>query len=86
MTVLITGGSGMIGSAISKALIAKGHAVSILTRKLPAEPPSQGLRYHQWNPEKGLMDAAAIRTADAIVHLAGANVGDGRWTAARRLT
>ncbi|MDB5197241.1 MAG: hypothetical protein JWP88_1612 [Flaviaesturariibacter sp.] len=82
--ILITGGTGMIGTAITKALLAKGHTISILSRRLPKAQASKGLLYAEWNPAAGTIDPAAIQSADAIIHLAGANVADGRWTNKRK--
>lgn len=79
-TVLITGGSGMIGTALTKALRSKGYRVMILTRKKNANNPDE----KEWNVESGTIDEEAIHEADYIVHLAGANVADGRWTAKRK--
>lgn len=81
-TVLITGGTGMIGSSLAKELVRRGHRAVVLTRR--NEPPSENVTYRKWNVERGTIDEAAVREADFIVHLAGANVADGRWTAARK--
>lgn len=81
-TVLITGGTGLIGSALTKALTAKGYRVIILTRK--AKPSSNNVLYKEWNVKKGTIDEEAIRDADCIVHLAGANVAEKRWTDKRK--
>ena len=84
-TVLITGGSGMIGTALSKALVNKGHDVIILSRH-PEETKNatSAYRYAKWNIEEGFIEEASIKAADHIVHLAGANVADGRWTEKRK--
>lgn len=81
-TVLITGGTGLVGSALTKALIAKGYAVIIVTRK--ARLAEGKVSYAVWDPEKGLIDEAAVSRADYIINLAGANVAGGRWTAKRK--
>jgi len=70
----------MIGSALTKELHRKGHRVVILTRKKKAGEPD----FKEWNVENGTIDEDAIREADYIVHLAGANVADGRWTQKRK--
>lgn len=77
-TITITGGTGLIGSALTKKLLQKGHDIIILTRK--AKPASGKLQYKEWDVKKGTVDASAITESDFIVHLAGANVSDGRWT------
>ncbi len=81
-TVLITGGTGLIGTAITKALVDKGYTVYILTRK--ARPSHGNLIYKEWNVRAQTIDETAISEADFIVHLAGANVADGRWTDKRK--
>lgn len=81
-TIVITGGTGMVGTALTKLLVDKGHEVIILTRR--AKPAKGNIRYKEWNVEGGTIDASAITEADYIVHLAGANVADGRWTEKRK--
>jgi hypothetical protein len=80
MKVLVSGGSGMVGSAVLAALRADGHAAGRLVR--PGTAPAAGDAV--WDPAGGATDAAELEGADAIVHLAGANIGQGRWTAARK--
>lgn len=84
-TILVTGGSGMIGTALSKALLEKKYKVIILSRD-PArlKPGHPNLSYAGWNIAKQEIDAGAIGTADHIVHLAGAGVADRRWTEKRK--
>ncbi len=82
-TVLITGGTGMIGTALTRQLLAKGYDVIILSRK--ARPSqTKGLTYAEWDLGKGTIDPNALAAADYIVHLAGANVAEGRWTDKRK--
>lgn len=83
-TVLISGGTGMIGSALSAHLTGRGYSVIILTRHAPDQKPRNGISYASWDPAKGTMDATAFSRADHLVHLAGANVGEGRWTKKRK--
>ena len=83
-TVLITGGTGLIGQALTKELIAKGYEVIILSRKPGKEEKRDRLSYAQWDIEKQSIDGKAIQKADYIVHLAGANVAQGRWTDKRK--
>jgi len=82
-TVLITGGTGLVGAALSKALVAEGFAVIILTRK-PRPSTEAGISYAAWDINKGELDTDALRRTDHIVHLAGANVAEGRWTDERK--
>ena len=82
-TVLITGGTGMVGSQLTKHLSSSGYKVIILTRKLPAiKPADPNIDYALWDVKKQTIDLQAIQQANHIVHLAGAGVVDKRWTAA----
>ncbi len=83
-TVLITGGTGLVGTALTKALEKKGYDVIILTRD-PSKYTSAGkVRYAKWDIDKSFIDAVAMQHADAIVHLAGEGVADKRWTEERK--
>jgi len=84
-TVLITGGTGLIGRALTKALLEKGYEVIILTRS-PAKSTTHTSRlsYAAWDLAAQMIDAAAIIKADHIIHLAGAGVADQRWTKKRK--
>jgi uncharacterized protein len=82
-TVLITGGTGLIGTALSKALVQKGYEVVILTRKPRAETEA-GISYARWDMQKETIDVTAFSKSDYLVHLAGANVAEGRWTEKRK--
>jgi len=81
-TVLIAGGSGLIGKALSKLLLENGYEIIILSRNTKKTYP--GVSTAQWNINKQEIDATAIQQADYIIHLAGANVGDKRWTKKRK--
>ena len=91
-TVLITGGTGMIGKAITKALLERNYNVIVLTRnvgkgtryKAQGTNASSRLTYAEWNIEKQTIDADAISKADYIIHLAGANLGEKRWSKKRK--
>lgn len=80
-TILITGGTGMIGKALTQALVEKDHKVIILTRKKPAIQYGSRVSYAVWDIKKQTIEADAVAAADHIVHLAGAGVADKRWTA-----
>ncbi|HEU5030277.1 MAG TPA: TIGR01777 family oxidoreductase [Spirillospora sp.] len=77
MRVTVTGSSGLIGSALVRALREDGHDVLRLVRREPAAPDEA-----RWSPPDGCVEAAALEGADAVVHLAGAGVGDRPWTKA----
>lgn len=79
MKVLVTGASGFIGSALRRALAEAGHQAVALVRRAPRP----GAAEIHWDPG-GAIDAATFTGADAVVHLAGENVGAGRWTAERK--
>ncbi|HJS53535.1 MAG TPA: TIGR01777 family oxidoreductase [Chitinophagaceae bacterium] len=81
-TVLITGGTGMIGRALTQALIERGYAVIVLTRKIPGTMLDNKSRisYAAWDIEKQTIDKNAFAIADYIIHLAGANFADKRWS------
>ncbi|HEY4110650.1 TIGR01777 family oxidoreductase [Puia sp.] len=79
-TILITGGTGLIGTALTTLLREKGHRVLILSRGGSAGNPD----VFQWDPGKGVIDPEAVRQADFIVHLAGAGVADKRWSKKRK--
>jgi uncharacterized protein (TIGR01777 family) len=81
-TILITGGTGLVGSALTRLLISKGYDVIILSRS--KKESKNGIRYAQWNVGEATIDEDAVRAADVIIHLAGAGVADKRWTKQRK--
>ena len=83
-TVLIAGGTGLIGSAIAKSLLEKNYEVIILTRDPGKYQSKENISYAKWDIENQFIDPVALTKADYIIHLAGANVGDKRWTAKRK--
>ncbi|MEN9610311.1 MAG: hypothetical protein RLZZ628_1125 [Bacteroidota bacterium] len=80
-TILIAGGTGLIGQRLSEILKQMGYNVLHLSRKANwnASFPA-----YFWNPSRGEIDETAIAKADYIIQLAGAGVADGRWTNARK--
>jgi uncharacterized protein len=84
-TVLISGGTGLIGSALSKALVAKDYKVIILSREYSKTAnENDKISFAHWDPARQIIDHAAIRSAGAIINLAGANVAEKRWTRERK--
>lgn len=82
--VLITGGTGMVGEAITKALLQKGYSVTVLTRDTTKTQPVEGVSYAHWDINNQIIDKDAVCRADYIIHLAGAGVADKRWTSKRK--
>jgi uncharacterized protein (TIGR01777 family) len=83
-TVLITGGTGLIGSALASELLNRGYDVIILTRSPEKYSNSSRLNYAKWDIEKQTIDGNAITKADYIIHLAGEGIADKRWTLKRK--
>lgn len=83
-TVLITGGTGLVGTALTRRLLTLGYRVGIFTRSAKRRSADPNLFYSRWNPAKGEVDHKTISEAHAIINLAGANVGSRRWTKARK--
>lgn len=79
MNVLVTGSHGLVGSALVPGLRADGHRVLRLVRDAP-----EGDDDVRWDPDAGSIDTAALAGVDGVVHLAGAGIGDKKWTAARK--
>ncbi|WP_210634324.1 TIGR01777 family oxidoreductase [Streptomyces sp. GESEQ-13] len=73
--IAVAGASGLIGSALVRSLTADGHTVLRLVRREPRSADEI-----RWEPDRGTVDAAGLAGCDAVVNLAGAGVGDRRWT------
>jgi uncharacterized protein len=91
--VLITGGSGLIGTRLSEILLKRGFSVShlgrkkvvkIQTRPTNSERKNPAIKIYNWDVEKGIIDAKALLEADYIIHLAGAGIADKNWSDARK--
>ncbi len=84
-TVLITGGTGLIGKALTNLLVGHNYDVIILTRSAEGKShQSPRVSFAEWDVEKQTIDEAAVAKADHLVHLAGAGVADERWTNSRK--
>lgn len=81
--ILITGGTGLVGSALTNTLVEQGHQVIILSRTSKSSP-DKNITYATWDIRIQTVDAEAIAKADYIFHLAGAGIADKRWTEARK--
>jgi uncharacterized protein (TIGR01777 family) len=78
--ILVSGTSGLVGTALVERLTGDGHTVVRLVRAASAAASGTAL----WDPTQGVFDGMAAEGAEAVVHLAGENVASGRWTATRR--
>ena len=78
-SVLITGGTGLVGTAVKTLLEAKGYEVVLLSRS-----KSSVKGHAHWDINAGTIDSNAIAEADYIIHLAGAGVADKRWSESRK--
>ncbi len=79
MRILVSGAGGLIGSALVRRLAAPIEVVRLVRRE-----PAPGAAEIRWDPAAGTIDAERLEGLDAVVHLAGENVGSGRWTSARK--
>lgn len=90
MRIVIAGSSGLIGSALTASLLADGHQVVRLVRREPAsampdaEAAEARVSEARWAPSAAHLSSSVLDGADAVVNLAGAGVGDHRWTPAYR--
>jgi uncharacterized protein len=80
MRILLSGSSGLIGSALLSELATAGHAVRRLIR--PGRTPPQG--DVAWDPAAGCIDTASLEGFDAVVRLAGESTASGRWNLKRK--
>ncbi|QTD37153.1 TIGR01777 family oxidoreductase [Polaribacter batillariae] len=76
--ILITGGTGLVGSKLTELLIAKKHTVRILSRS------PENKNEFKWNVSSSYIDEKALENIDYIIHLAGAGIADKRWTDERK--
>src|ERR1700759_3507964 len=79
MRIVVTGSSGLIGSALVPALRADGHEVRRLVRRRPA-----GADESAWDPARHSIDPGALDGINAVVNLAGAGIADRRWSESRK--
>lgn len=78
-SILIAGGSGFVGSALTESLGSQGYLVKHLTRSTPRSD-----RDVQWNPASGEIDRQSVEDADIVINLAGASIAGGWWTEKRK--
>ena len=75
--ILITGGSGLIGTRLTTMLLDRGYTVSHLSRKRTG---LEKIKTYQWNPSEGIIEDEAFTDIHYIIHLAGENIASHRWT------
>lgn len=81
-SIAIAGSSGMVGQALCEALLENGWQVFALVR--PETDSKSNIETVAWEPGEGDLDPEKLDGLDAVVHLGGANIADGRWTEARK--
>ncbi len=81
-TILITGGTGMIGLRLAQMLKAQGHTLHLLSRTSKPVQPYDSV--FSWDVKKGNLDERSLDNVEVIVHLAGAGIADQRWTDERK--
>jgi uncharacterized protein (TIGR01777 family) len=84
MHIIVAGGTGFIGTALTKSLLAEGHQVWILTRNLQTARLAEGARGVGWDGRTTSGWGELVSQVDAIVNLAGESLGSGPWTGARK--
>ena len=86
MKILITGATGFVGKRLVRALINLGHKVSVLTRDTESARKRLPLicTFYKWEPELYPPSSQSFDGVDAVIHLAGENIADGRWTSKRK--
>lgn len=84
LTVAVTGGSGLVGSALIPFLVAGGHRVVGFVRGATGRSRSPAERVVEWDPDARRLDPAHLEGVDAVVHLSGESVAGGRWTEAKK--
>lgn len=80
MKLVIAGGTGLIGSALSLQLLEKGHSLTILTRSPVSRPPTADIKYQSWSPSLPGTWEETIDGADAVINLTGEPIAAKRWS------
>lgn len=79
MRIAVTGSSGLVGSQLTPFLEGGGHEVIRIVRRTPRNDLEV-----RWEPERGVLDASSLEGIDAVIHLAGEGIADGRWNEAKK--
>ena len=83
MRILVSGGSGLVGTELITALTYDGHQIVKLVRGRP-NPMARNTEIG-WDPEHGAFDSTGLRRIDAAIHLGGVSIAGGRWSSKRKL-
>lgn len=85
MRLIVTGGSGLIGSALSAELAGAGHDVVVTSRRPDqVDSAADGVDVREWDAQSKAQLTRILNGADAVIHLVGEGIGDGRWSRARK--
>lgn len=84
MKIIVSGSSGLVGSALVNSLRSDNHLIARLVRSGSPSQPGPASESIRWEPPTGSIDLAAMEGAEAVVHLAGASIAEGRWSPARK--
>lgn len=82
INILLSGGSGFVGKHLTNLLLSKGYSVSILSRN--SKQNTSDISYYLWNVSNNYIDEDSVLNADFIIHLAGENIAEKRWTKKRK--
>jgi len=85
MKILISGGTGLIGQALTKFYLNAGHQVVILTRSADNKNPDENLHFVQWDAKSTTALLPLLKDIDVVINLAGENIGSGSWTKERKV-
>lgn len=80
MKIIVTGATGLIGSHLVAQLVGRNHHVTRFVRQSSTQVKVANVRDVLWNPARGEIDKTEIARCDAVIHLAGESVAEGRWT------
>jgi len=83
-SILITGGSGLIGKQLKNILLTNNYQILILTRYPEKISKQEGITVIKWDIKKNIIDSEKLKSVCGIVHLSGANIGKGKWTKKRK--
>ncbi len=86
MKILVTGGTGFVGQSLGRELVRQGHELNVLTRNAEKAPlySSYPARFFSWDGEKDKVPKEALQGIEAVIHLAGESIAEGRWTQKRK--